>query len=201
MVIERVRQMSVEEFLDFAESSEEWYEYIDGELYPMTTPTFRHNIICNNIAFGLRSLLAGENCQALGMGQGVRVGETRFLVPDVCVVCEEPLLETDSRILLNPVLVGEITSPTTINIDRGAKRDYYLYAPSIEIYLVVDQHRLFVELHTRDGNSWRIDKYSNIDDVLPLEALDCRLSMREIYRHVEFESGESSSTSEAKGSA
>ena len=32
MAIERVRQMSVEEFLDFAESSEEWYEYIDGEL-------------------------------------------------------------------------------------------------------------------------------------------------------------------------
>ena len=193
MVIERVQKMSVEEFLDFAASSEEWYEFIDGELYPMTTPTFRHNIISSNIAFSLRTLLAGKNCQALGMGQGVRASETRFFIPDVCVVCEAPLLETDTRILLNPVLVGEVTSPTTANIDRGAKRDSYFQVPSIEFYLVVDQHRFFVELHTRDGNNWRIDAYSNIDDELPLEALNCSLSLRDIYRNVEFESGESSS--------
>ncbi len=31
MLAERVRQMSVEEFLDFAESNEDRYEYIDGE--------------------------------------------------------------------------------------------------------------------------------------------------------------------------
>lgn len=112
MVIERVRQMSVEEFLDFAERSEERYEYIDGESYLMTAPTFRQSIISNNIAFSLKLLLAGKNCQALGMGQGVRASETRFLIPDVCVVCEEPLLETDTRILRNPVMVGEVTSPT-----------------------------------------------------------------------------------------
>ena len=188
MVIERVRQMSVEEFLDFAESREEWYEYIDGELYPMTTPTFGHNIIVNNIAFGLRILLAGKNCQALGMGQGVRASETTFLIPDVCVVCEEPLLETDTRILRNPVLVGEVTSPSTATLDRGAKRDYYYDVPSIEIYLVVDQQRLFVELHTRDDSGWRIDAYANIDDELPLEALNGSLSLRDIYRNVEFES-------------
>jgi len=188
MVVERVRQMSVEEFLDFAESSEEWYEYIDGELYPMTTPTFRHNIIGNNIAFSLRTLLAGKNCQTLGMGQGVRVGETRFLIPDVCVVCEEPLLESDTRILLNPVLVGEVTSPTTVNVDRGAKRDYYFNVPALEIYLVVDQDRLNVELHTRDGADWRIDTYSDIDDEVPLEALNCSLPLRDIYLRIEFES-------------
>ena len=187
MAIERVQKMSVEEFLDFAESSEEWYEYIDGRLYPMTTPTFRHNIIGNNIAFSLRTLLAGKNCQALGMGQGVRASETRFVIPDFCVVCEDPLLETDTRILLNPVLVGEVTSPTTVNIDRGAKRDYYFHVPTIEIYLVVDQHRMFAELHTRDGTSWRIDTYSNIDDELPLEALACNLPLRDIYRRIEFE--------------
>ncbi len=196
MAVERVQQMSIEEFLAFAETSEEWYEYIDGELYPMTTPTFRHNIIGNNIAFSLRILLAGKNCQALAMGQGVRASETRFLIPDVCVVCEEPLLETDTRILLNPVLVGEVTSPTTVNIDRGAKRDYYFYMPSIEIYLVVDQHRLFVELHTRDGVGWRIDTYSNIDDELPLEALNCRLSLRDIYQNISFENDAASAASD-----
>ena len=32
MAVERVRQMSVEEYFTFVESSEELYEYIDGEL-------------------------------------------------------------------------------------------------------------------------------------------------------------------------
>ena len=42
MVIERVQQMSVEEFLDFAESNVDRYEYIDGELYQMTAGKLNH---------------------------------------------------------------------------------------------------------------------------------------------------------------
>ena len=187
MAVERVRRMSVEEFLDFAETREEWYEYIDGELHPMTPPTYRHNIISMNIALGLSTLLANRNCQTLGMGQGIMASGTKFLIPDVCVVCGDPTLEYDTRLLLNPVLVAEVTSPTTVNIDRGAKREHYFGVPSIEIYLVVDQQRMFVELHTRDGAGWRIDSYSNIDDAAPLEALACSLPLRDLYRNVEFD--------------
>ena len=187
MAVERVRRMSVEEYFDFVETREEWYEYIDGELYPMTPPTFRHNIISMNVALGLSTLLATRNCQTLGMGQGVMASETKFLIPDVSVVCGDPALEYDTRLLLNPALVGEVTSPTTVNIDRGAKREYYFDVPSIEIYLVVDQQRIFVELHSREDAGWRIEAYSNIDDALPLEALKCSLPLRDIYRNVEFE--------------
>ena len=200
MVIERVRKMSIEEFLDFVETREEWYEYIDGEPYPMTTPTFRHNIIGSNIAFSLRSLLAGSNCKVLGMGQGVRAGETRLLVPDVCVVCEAPLLEADTRILLNPILVVEITSPSSIDRDRVMKRDSYGDVSSIQAYLVVDQHRALVELYTRDGNRWWIESYSKIDDEVPLESLNCSLSLRDIYHDVDFDAGDESCANEAEGS-
>ena len=197
MVVERVRRMSVEDFLDFAEQSEEWYEYIDGDLYPMTTPTFRHNVISFNIASRLGMLLADQNCQALGMGQGIRVAETRFLIPDVCLVCGEPLLEAASRILLNPVLVAEVTSPTTINLDHGAKRDYYFNAPSIETYLIVDQHRVFVESNTRSAAGWRRDVFDSLDDVIPLERLGCALPLREIYQTISFVDGAASGASDS----
>ncbi len=187
MVIERVQKMSIEEFLDFVESSEQLYEYIDGELYPMTTPTFRHNIIGSNIAFSLRTLLAGSNCQVLGMGQGVRAGETRLLIPDVCVVCEAPLLEADTRILLNPILVVEVTSPSSIDRDRVMKRDYYGDVASIQAYLVVDQHRALVELYTRSETGWHLQRFSDLGDEVPLEALDCSLALRDIYQRVGFE--------------
>ena len=198
MVIERVQKMSIEEFLDFAESSEELYEYIDGEPIKMTTPTFRHNIIGSNIAFSLRTLLAGNNCQVLGMGQGVRAGETRLLVPDVCVVCEAPLLEADTRILLNPILVVEVTSPSSIDRDRVMKRDFYGDVPSIQAYLIVEQQRALVELYTRDGSRWWIDSYANIDDEVPLEALNCSLSLRDIYHNVDFDAGDASRANEGE---
>ena len=137
---------------------------IDGELYPMTPPIFRHNVISFNIGFRLGMLLADQNCQTLGMGQGILVGETKILIPDVSVVCGVPVLEYDTRVLLNPVLVGEVLSPSTANIDRGAKRGYYLEVPSIAIYLVIEQQRPNVALHTRDGVGWRIDSYSDLDD-------------------------------------
>ena len=197
MVVEGVRQMSVEEFLDFAKDSEEWYEYVDGELYPMTTATFRHNVISHNISSSLGILLAERNCQAVGMGQGIRVSETRFLIPDVCVVCGAPVLEAASRILLNPILVAEVTSPSSIDYDRVVKRDFYESVDSIQAYLIIDQHRILVELYTRSVTGWQLQTFRSLDDEVELEVLACRLPLREIYQSIRFDAGEAETTSDA----
>ncbi len=200
MVIERVQKMSVEEFLDFAESSEEWYEYIDGEPIKMTGGKLNHFDIISNILFELRVLLADTECRTLPNGMLVRAGDASLVSPDVIVVCGEPLTEADTRILLNPILVVEVTSPSSINRDRVMKRDYYGDVASIQAYLVVDQHRLFAELYTRNGNRWRIDSYAKIDDEVPLAALNCSLSLRDIYRNVDFDAGDASGANEGDDS-
>ena len=193
MVIERVRQMSVEEFLDFAESSEEWYEFIDGEPIKMTGGKLNHFDIISNILFGFRLLLAETDCRTLPNGMLVRVGEASLVAPDVSVVCGEPETEADTRILLNPILVVEVTSPSSIDRDRVVKRKFYQSVDSIQAYLIVDQHRMLVELYARSATGWHLRTFSQPDEQIPLEALNCSLSLRDIYRNVEFESGESSS--------
>jgi len=185
MVIERVQKMSVEEFLDFAESSEERYEYIDGELYQMTSAKYNHNVICYNLGFRLGVLLADTDCQVV-LGQGIGAGEARFLIPDVTVVRGEPETEANTRILLNPILVVEVTSPSSIDHDRVVKREYYGDVSSIQVYLVVDQHRVLVELYTRSETGWYIQCFSDLSDEVPLEALDCSLPLRDIYQRIEF---------------
>ena len=186
MAIERVRQMSVEEFLDFAESSEEWYEYIDGEPIKMTGGKLNHFDIISNILFELRLLLAETDCRTLPNGMLVRVGEASLVSPDVIVVCGEPETEADTRILLNPVLVVEVTSPSSTDHDRVLKRDFYQTVDSIQAYLIVDQHRIFAELYTRSQTGWHLQTFSQPDDVVPLEALDCRLPLRDIYQRIEL---------------
>ena len=90
MVIERVQQMSVEEFLDFAESNVDRYEYIDGELYQMTAGKLNHFRIINSVLFLLNNRLEDTDCEAIGSGMLVRAGKTRLVAPDVIVVCGDP---------------------------------------------------------------------------------------------------------------
>ncbi len=186
MAIERVQQMTVEEFLDFAELSEERYEYIDGELIPITSAKFNHNVICYNLAVHLGILLADAECQVL-LGQGIGAAKARFFMPDVVVVCGEPQTEADTRILLNPILVVEVTSPSSIDHDRVVKRDFYVSVASINAYLIVDQHRMLAELYTRSETGWNLQTFSQPGDQIPLEALDCRLSLSDIYQRIDFE--------------
>ena len=200
MVIERVRQMSVEEFLDFAEQSEDWYEYYDGKLHRMTSTKFNHNVISHNLGLLLGIRLADKDCQVLGAGQGVRAGEDSYLIPDLSVVCGQAETEVDTRILLNPILVAEVTSPSSVDHDRVVKRDFYEAVESIQAYLIVEQDRPLVELYTRSEMGWHLQTFSQSDEEIPLEALNCSLSLRDIYRNVEFESGDASAANEGEGS-
>ena len=187
MVVDSVRQMSVEEFLDFVEDNEDRYEYIDGEAYPMTGGKLNHFVIITNIVGKIRSLLADRDCLVLTSGMLVKAGETRLVAPDVSVVCGEPETEADTRILLNPILVVEVTSPSSIDYDRVSKREYYGDAPSIQAYLVVDQHRVLVELYIRSETGWHLQSFQDQDAEAPLEALACRLPLRDIYQNIEFQ--------------
>ena len=198
MVVERVRQMSVAEFLDFAESSEDRYEFIDGELVPMTGGKLNHFRIINRLQILLASLLPASDCEVLGSGMLVRAGDANLLSPDVTVVCGEPETESDTRILLNPILVAEVTSPSSIDYDRGSKRQLYSEAPSIAAYLVIDQHRPLVELYTRAESGWHIQCFAGLEAAVPLEALGCQLPLREIYASIDFDAEASASADEAE---
>ncbi len=193
MVVERFQLMSVDEYLAFVEDSEEWYEYVDGEVRSMTGAKFDHFVIITNIIRRLSMLLEGKDCQVISSGMLVKAGATRLLAPDLSVVCGEPITESNTRLLLNPLILVEVTSPTSINYDRGAKLEYYLDVSSLQAYLVVDQHRVLVELYTRSDSGWHIQSYTNLEDAAPLEALGCRLPLREIYQNINFETETSSS--------
>ena len=187
MAVERVRQMSVEDFLDFAESSEDRYEFIDGEPIKMTGGKLNHFAIGANITGKLLNLLSGSECQVLGGGMLVRVGDASLVAPDVSVVCGEAETEADSRILLNPILVVEVLSPSSINHDRVVKRDFYESVDSIQAYLILDQDRMWAELYTRGESGWHLQTFSAPGDDIPLEALDCSLPLSGIYQRITFE--------------
>ena len=196
MAIESIRQMTVAEYFAYEEESEIKHEYIDGEIYPMTGGTLKHAAIIANTSGELRQRLKGAECAVLSSDMRIRVSPSRYVYPDVSVVCGDPVTDDKSITLFNPTMIAEVTSPSTVDYDRVIKRDYYETIPSIQAYLVIDQHRVLVELYMRREGGWLLHRFSNLDADVPLAPLDCDLPLADIYDGIQIDAAESSSAAE-----
>ena len=106
MVTERIFHMTVADYLAFEEESDIKHEYIDGEICPMTGGTFRHAMIMMNIGGELRQRLKGTDCKVLSSDMRIRVSPSRYVYPDLSVVCGAPATDDQSMTLLNPILIA-----------------------------------------------------------------------------------------------
>ena len=188
MAIETTIRLSVEEYLAWEETNFEKHEYIDGEVRCMAGANWRHNQIVMNTGIAIGNQIADTNCTILNSDMRTKVSDARYVYPDMTVVCGEAQFARDNEMeLVNPVLVIEVTSPSSIDIDRGEKMDFYLEVESIQAYLIIDQHRVCAELSTRAEAGWRTTSFEEMDDIVPLEVLDCKLPLRQVYRGIKFE--------------
>ncbi len=188
MATERIRYWTVEKYLAHEAESEIKHEYIDGGIYAVTGGTFNHSLITANALVAIGSQLHNSDCSPLSSDMRVKVGEARYVYPDLSVVCGTAIFDDDdSTILLNPILIAEVTSPSSIDYDRVIKREYYRAVASIQAYLVIDQHRVLAELYTRTQMGWLLQHFSNLDDKVPLEMLACTLPLAQVYRGITFD--------------
>ena len=187
MAIETAARLTAEQYLAWEETNFEKHEYIDGEVRCMTGASGTHNRIMMNLAVAIGRQLDNSNCFLLSSEMRAKVGASRYVYPDLTVVCDAAQFERENEMeLLNPVFVVEVTSPSSMEYDRGEKRDFYFDLPSIQAYLIIDQHRLYAELSTRAETGWRLQAFNSIDALVPLESLDCELPLEQVYRGITF---------------
>ncbi len=198
MASERLRHWTVDEYLAYEAETEIKHEYIDGEIYPTTGGTGNHSSITINATVAIGIQLRRSDCSLHSSDMRIKVGPYRYVYPDLSAVCGKPsYLDESSTTLLNPILVIEVTSPSSIERDRVIKRETYRSVESIEAYIVIDQHRVLAELYTRAEEGWHLQEFSDLDAVVPLKTLGCALPLAEVYRGIEFETGASSALSDA----
>jgi Uma2 family endonuclease len=177
---------SVEDYLEGEKFSSVKHEYIEGEVYGMAGTSNNHSRISINLTTVLANHLRDSPCEPFAGETKVRAAINIFYYPDVLVSCEES--EEDSYFRNNPILVIEITSPSTAHIDRREKLFAYERIASVQEYAVVDQHRMNVELHRRQPNgSWITYFLDASDDEIEFQSVGLTLPITEIYRRVRFE--------------
>ena len=182
---EFIRQMTVADYLAFDEASEIRNEFIDGELYPMTGGTRKHGLLISYTIIVLNDLLADNECEIYPSVMRVRIDDSKYVYPDVSVVCGEPRFSDENEVtLLNPTVVVEVTSPSSVVKDHISKVEFYGAVPSIEGYLILDQERVFAEWYSRAESGWRLRQFSDVNDVIALEPLGVELPLSQVYSRV-----------------
>jgi Uma2 family endonuclease len=184
-VISRARRhhYSYSEYLILEESSSVRHEFADGEIYAMAGGTPTHAALAATIIRLVGAWLP-FGCRAYSSDLRVRVPETGLSTyPDVTVVCGQTTRATDDPVAVtNPVLVVEVTSPSTEDYDRGEKLTHYQRLPSVKGVLLVSHQRPALLLHWRapDGGWSSIDAVAG--QTLELSSVGARLSVDEVYR-------------------
>ena len=146
------RRISYEEYMNLTSSSDLRYELIDGEIYLMASPGFRHQVMVNEIAWHFYNFFRGHPCKSLTAPLDVRLFgyATKFeedpnvVQPDVMVVCDMNNI-IDNKYEGIPTLIVEVLSPSTKGKDMAAKLHLYMKSGVPEYWIVDLESRNIVQ--------------------------------------------------------
>jgi Uma2 family endonuclease len=145
------RRMTVAEFLDWAMAQPRGrYELVRGEVVAMAPERALHNVVKAEVYVALRNAAkqAGLPCTVFSDGMTVVIDNEHSREPDAAVQCGVPF-KPGTTVLEAPLIVVEVTSPSSERDDTGEKLVEYFSVPSIRHYLVVIPGKKVVVHHAR----------------------------------------------------
>nr|MDQ3012659.1 Uma2 family endonuclease [Acidobacteriota bacterium] len=148
-------KFTIEEYIEFDKNNEGRWEYFGGEVFDMAGGSLEHNQISSNLARSLGNKLEDRGCRTLPADMRIKVPKALpYRYPDVVVVCGDPIIEKlqGQAMLVNPLLIVEVLSPTSEGYDYGAKFTYYQSVESFREYLLVAQDRPHITHYVRQAD-------------------------------------------------
>ena len=179
--------VAVEDYLATEKGALRKSEYIDGWVRAMSGGTVRHSCIKINCSASLVNALKGHRCRPFDSDMLLRVhqaGLTRYYYPDLQVVCNSN--PATSIYQDTPVLIIEVLSSATRRYDLDEKMCAYLQIPSLQCYIVLEQHQPIAIVMRRSEGGFLRQLVEGVDKTIPLPFLACELLMRDLYDGIEF---------------
>ncbi len=132
-------KMTVDEFLLWSQSVPGRHELFHGEVQAMAAERTGHAKVKFRVHKALDDALAAADaeCHFLPDGVTVRVAADTAYEPDALVHCGKELPD-DAVEVPAPVIVVEVSSPSTRRVDAGVKLSGYFALASVHHYLIID---------------------------------------------------------------
>lgn len=182
--------LTPDEYLALERQSETKHEYYDGVLIAMVGSSPAHSQIAMGAGVALANQLRGRSCNIYNSDLMVGIGRRHaFAYPDVTFVCRTPQFgEAERNVLLNPLVIVEVLSPSTQRYDRTGKFLRYQRIPTFAEYLLIEQDMPRVELCSRQADgSWEWSIAKGLEATITIPSLDCTIALADIYRNVTFD--------------
>ena len=191
MPARQCRRYTLEEYFDLELSSEERYEYRDGEAFDLSgDASFAHVQITSNLIFALHAAARKQGCYVFGSNLRIKVpAAPPYRYADLTVCCGAVRCEKVGGVdaLINPSLIVETLSPSTEAYDRGDKFTHYKSVESFAEYLLIAQHRPHATHFVRRENGRGMhEEFNDLDASVRLVSLDRDLPLHDVYLDVEF---------------
>ncbi|GAB0119321.1 Uma2 family endonuclease [Acidisoma sp. 7E03] len=191
------KPMTLEQFLAWENRQELRYEFDGFQAVAMTGGTAAHAGIQRNLLFSLTGRLRGKPCQPYGSELKIAAaGRVRY--PDAFVVCTP--VANGAKVVTDAVIVFEILSEGTAQVDLFTKNAEYRATPSIQRYVVLEQTKVGAMVFARQGEDW-LSEILGERDVLRLPEIGAEIPIIEFYADIDLETapeeGEEARTEEA----
>lgn len=181
--------VTIADFDTFVEAQRDTaeFELVEGAIVMMANPTETHEQIASNIGAPLKLAMDVRGCRTYQGGMRIQRSEdargTDKTRPDVVVRCGPGSART---YITDPLVVVEVLSPTTIDIDRGPKLDFYKSLPTVRHIVLVYQDQMRVEHYRREPDGFAFEVLTAADDPLQLDAVDFKIELSRVYFGVAF---------------
>jgi Uma2 family endonuclease len=171
-----------EEYLALEEHARVRHEYVRGEIYAMAGGTPEHaalaaatlRIVGNQLHAGCRTYSADLRVRA--------EANDVTSYPDGTVVCGKVERSTkDPLAIVNPVLLIEVTSPSTVTYDRGEKLAQYKSIPALREVLLVSHEEARLAVHRREADGTWSTHVSSRGETLHLTSVGASLDVGALY--------------------
>ena len=179
------------EYFEFERTSFGRWEYVNGKIRQMSGGTTDHGAIASNLLRALGNVLVPRGCRVYGSDVKIHTGDGINTFPDISVICGEHQFYFDKTdIVLNPLLIVEVLSPSTEGYDRGAKFAHYRTIASLEEYLLVEQNQPLALLFTRLNGHWEMREFTGLESEMFLSSVDATLKLSDVYATIKFGPGQ-----------
>ncbi len=151
------RKATYEEYLELTNSSEERFEYIDGEIYYMASPKTIHQQILGELYYVFASWFRGRSCRPMLAPYDITLkrnaANINIVQPDLMVICDIEEKRNDKDYYMGvPSLVVEILSESTRGKDSVKKLDLYLSTGVQEYWIVNPFNQEITVFQFADGD-------------------------------------------------
>lgn len=181
------KHLTPAEYLDSERKSETKNEFVNGLIRAMSGASRPHNRVNENLSIQIGVRLIGSLYESYSRDMRVKVSASgNYRYPGLIVVCGEPEFEDRHfDTLLNPILVVEILSKSTEEIDREEKFADYKTIPGFCEYILVSQTEVYIEQYVKDvDGNWPLRIYTKADTSVFLPAIGCEVAIADIYYRV-----------------